>query len=166
MSLRLNINGEDRLSASDPLTPLVDVLRDEFFLTGAKPVCREGFCGACTVLLDGRPVMSCLMPVGLAEGCAVLTVESLAREGVLSSLQQAMEKHDAVQCGMCFPGMLMTLTSFLEQRAGSDARGHKDGPGRKPLPLHWVRTHRRRGALRRIDGLTRADEPCRIPPAR
>jgi carbon-monoxide dehydrogenase small subunit len=114
MSLRLNINGEDRLSASDPLTPLVDVLRDEFFLTGAKIVCREGFCGACTVLLDGRAVMSCLMPVGLAEGCAVLTVESLATDGVLSPLQQAMEKYDAVQCGMCFPGMLMTLTSFLE----------------------------------------------------
>jgi carbon-monoxide dehydrogenase small subunit len=114
MSLRLNINSEDRLSASNPMTPLVDVLRDEFFLTGAKTVCREGFCGACTVLLDGRPVMSCLMPVGLAEGCAVLTVESLATDGVLSLLQQAMEKYDAVQCGMCFPGMLMTLTSFLE----------------------------------------------------
>jgi carbon-monoxide dehydrogenase small subunit len=114
MTLRLNINSEDRLSACDPLTPLVDVLRDEFFLTGAKIVCREGFCGACTVLLDGRPVMSCLMPVGLAQGSAVLTVESLAPEGVLSPLQQAMEKYDAVQCGMCFPGMLMTLTSFLE----------------------------------------------------
>jgi len=114
MSLRLNINGEDRLSSSDPMTPLVDVLRDEFFLTGAKIVCREGFCGACTVLLDGRPAMSCLMPAGLAEGCAVLTVESLATDGALSPLQQAMEKHDAVQCGMCFPGMLMTLTSFLE----------------------------------------------------
>jgi carbon-monoxide dehydrogenase small subunit len=114
MSLHLNINSEDRLSASNPMTPLVDVLRDEFFLTGAKTVCREGFCGACTVLLDGRPIMSCLMPVGLAEGCAVLTVESLAPDGILSPLQQAMEKHDAVQCGMCFPGMLMTLTSFLE----------------------------------------------------
>jgi len=114
MSLHLNINGEDRLSASDPMAALVDVLRDEFFLTGAKTVCREGFCGACTVLLDGRPIMSCLMPVGLAEGCAVLTVESLATDGILSPLQQAMEKHDAVQCGMCFPGMLMTLTSFLE----------------------------------------------------
>jgi len=115
MSWRLNINGEDRRSASDPLTPLVDVLRDEFFLTGAKVVCREGFCGACTVLLDGRPVMSCLMPVALADGCAVLTVESLATDGVLSPLQQAMEQHDAVQCGMCFPGMLMSLTSFLQR---------------------------------------------------
>jgi len=115
MSLHLHINGEDRLSASDPMTPLVDVLRDEFFLTGTKPVCREGFCGACTVLLDGRPVMSCLLPVGLAEGCAVLTVESLASDGVLSPIQRAMEEHDVVQCGMCFPGMLMTLTSFLKR---------------------------------------------------
>ncbi|GLS38652.1 (2Fe-2S)-binding protein [Mesorhizobium tianshanense] len=115
MSLRLNVNGEDRFSAAEPLTPLVDVLRDEFHLTGAKTVCREGFCGACTVLLDGRPVMSCLVPVGLAADCEVRTVESLATDGVLSPLQQAMEEHDAVQCGMCFPGMLMSLTSFLER---------------------------------------------------
>jgi carbon-monoxide dehydrogenase small subunit len=115
MSLRLNVNGEDRYSAAEPLTPLVDVLRDEFHLTGAKIVCREGFCGACTVLLDGRPVMSCLVPVGLAADCEVRTVESLATHGILSPLQQAMEEHDAVQCGMCFPGMLMSLSSFLER---------------------------------------------------
>ena len=71
MSLRLNINGEERSSTADPMTPLVDVLRDEFFLTGAKPVCREGFCGACTVMVDGQAVMSCLVPVGLADGRAV-----------------------------------------------------------------------------------------------
>jgi carbon-monoxide dehydrogenase small subunit len=115
MSLRLNINGEERSSTAAPMTPLVDVLRDEFFLTGAKIVCREGFCGACTVLVDGRPVMSCLVPVGLADGRAVSTVESLAKDNVLSPLQQAMEDHDAVQCGMCFPGMLISLTSFLER---------------------------------------------------
>jgi carbon-monoxide dehydrogenase small subunit len=113
MALPLKINSEDRLSLIDPLTPLMDVLRDEFFLTGAKVVCREGFCGACTVLLDGRPVASCLVPVGLAAHGEIATVESLAREGVLSPLQRAMEDHDAVQCGMCFPGMLMTLTGFF-----------------------------------------------------
>jgi hypothetical protein len=64
--LPLKINGEDRFSLSDPLTPLVDVLRDEFLLTGAKVVCREGFCGACTILLDGQPAVSCLVPVGRA----------------------------------------------------------------------------------------------------
>ena len=113
MTLTLTINGENRSSVSNPMTPLVDVLRDEFFLTGAKVVCREGFCGACTVLLDGRPIASCLLPVGMAAHREVSTVESLAREGVLSPLQQAMEEYDAVQCGMCFPGMLMTLTGFL-----------------------------------------------------
>ncbi len=115
MSLHLNVNGEARISSCDPLTPLVDVLRDEFFLTGAKVVCREGFCGACTVLVDGHPIMSCLLPAGMAAGCEILTVESLASGGNLSPLQQAFEDYDAVQCGMCFPGMLMTLTSFLKQ---------------------------------------------------
>ncbi len=69
--------------------------------------------------------MSCLVPVGLADGCAVLTVESLAPDGVLSPLQQAMERHDAVQCGMCFPGMLMSLTSFLERTSNPTRDGIK-----------------------------------------
>jgi carbon-monoxide dehydrogenase small subunit len=126
MALPLKINSEDRLSLSDPLTPLVDVLRDEFFLTGAKVVCREGFCGACTVLLDGRPVASCLMPVGLATHGEIATVESLAREGVLSPLQRAMEDLDAVQCGMCFPGMLMTLTGFFARTKDPTREGIKE----------------------------------------
>lgn len=113
MTTILQVNGEERHSASDPLTPLVDVLRDELFLTGAKAVCREGFCGACTVMLDGRPVVSCLMPLGLAAGCDVRTVESLAPDDVLSPLQRALEQHDAVQCGMCFPGMVISLTAFF-----------------------------------------------------
>ncbi|MDQ0475206.1 (2Fe-2S)-binding protein [Labrys wisconsinensis] len=108
----LTVNGEERASRSGPMTPLLDVLREEFFLTGAKAVCREGFCGACTVHLDGEPVASCLVPLGAAAGREVRTVEALAAGG-LSRLQQAMEDHDAVQCGMCFPGMLMTLTDFL-----------------------------------------------------
>lgn len=114
MGLTLNVNGEDRLSRAHPMTPLIDVLRDEFFLTGAKAVCREGFCGACTVHLDGRPVVSCLVPLGTVEGREVLTVESLATAGEPSPLQQTMEEHDVVQCGMCFPGILMVLTSFFQ----------------------------------------------------
>jgi carbon-monoxide dehydrogenase small subunit len=97
------------------LSPLVDVLRDEFFLTGAKAVCREGFCGACTVLLAGEPIASCLMPLGLAAEREVRTVEALAPEGELSPLQRALEEHDVVQCGMCFPGLLITLTSYFER---------------------------------------------------
>ncbi len=113
MDTNLTLNGEMRRSRSEPLTSLLDVLRDEFFLTGAKSVCREGFCGACTVWVDGKPKMSCLVPIGTVAGCAVETVESLAGGGQSSRLQAAMEKFDAVQCGMCFPGMMMTLTNFL-----------------------------------------------------
>jgi carbon-monoxide dehydrogenase small subunit len=115
MPIRLRINGEDRVSNSDPLSPLVDVLRDEFFLTGAKPVCREGFCGACTVLLAGEPIASCLMPAGLVADREVRTVEGLAPDGDLSPLQRALEEHDVVQCGMCFPGLVVTLTRYFER---------------------------------------------------
>ena len=75
MSLHLNINGDDRLSVKDPLTPLVDVLRDEFFLTGAKVVCREGFCGACTVLLDNVRTRICLFAVSRAVGQEITIIE-------------------------------------------------------------------------------------------
>lgn len=116
MSSAFKVNGEARVSMRSPMTPLVDVLRDEFALTGAKPVCREGFCGACTVVLNGQAVASCLVPVALAQHAEVLTVESLAAGGVPSPLQRTMEQHDAVQCGMCFPGMMMSLTAFLERQ--------------------------------------------------
>ena len=113
MSLPLKINGEVHVTGRDPLTPLVDILRDDLALTGAKAVCREGFCGACTVLMDNRPVMSCLLPIASAAGRDIQTVEALSANGELSPLQNAFEEHDVVQCGMCFPGMVVTLTSLL-----------------------------------------------------
>jgi carbon-monoxide dehydrogenase small subunit len=115
MSINIVINGEHETSTRDPMTPLIDVLRDEFFLTGAKAVCREGICGACTVHLDGLPIVSCLAPIGAMEGRDIRTVESLAVTGEPSPLQQIMEEHDVVQCGMCFPGILMVLTSFFRE---------------------------------------------------
>ncbi|HWL71062.1 MAG TPA: (2Fe-2S)-binding protein [Geminicoccus sp.] len=123
MAMQITVNGEARTIAAAPMTPLVEVLREELFLTGAKQACSEGFCGACTVLVDDQPVAACLLPVGLAEGRAVRTVESLAAAGNgLSPLQAAMLEHDAVQCGMCFPGILMALTGLLERRPdASDA---------------------------------------------
>ncbi|MDR3495764.1 MAG: (2Fe-2S)-binding protein [Ancalomicrobiaceae bacterium] len=115
MPTKFRVNNEDRLTFVDPMTPLIDVLREELNLTGAKAVCREGVCGACTVLLDGKPVMSCLLPIGLAAGSEVRTVETLAVSDGLSLLQRAMVAHDAVQCGMCFPGMMVTLTDLLDR---------------------------------------------------
>lgn len=115
MPTEMTVNGEAKRSTADPMTPLVDVLRDEFHLTGAKPVCREGFCGACTVLVDGEPRAACLTPAGLAQGREIRTVEGLSTGGRLNPVQARLVEHDAVQCGMCFPGMVVTLTHFLAQ---------------------------------------------------
>ncbi len=116
MPLEINVNGEARAVQGDPMTPLLTVLREEMHLTGAKLSCGEGFCGACTVLLDGTPAMSCLMPVGLVGERAVLTIEGLAPAGSeLVPVQKAMLDNDAVQCGMCFPGMVLTLSALLQQ---------------------------------------------------
>ena len=114
MTVTFNLNGERCRFHDDPMTPLLDVLRQEKFLTGAKAVCREGFCGACTVHVDGEPVMSCLKPVGLVSGCSVTTIEGLSSgDQALHPLQAAFEVADVVQCGMCFPGMVMSLSAFV-----------------------------------------------------
>lgn len=114
MTIELTINGEIRDLAVDPRKPLIDVLRDDCRLTGAKSVCREGFCGACTVHIDGEPVPSCLRPVGLLGDSEIVTIEGLAPFEAPNPVQQAFLDHDVVQCGMCFPGMVMTLTAFLD----------------------------------------------------
>jgi aerobic carbon-monoxide dehydrogenase small subunit len=118
MVLSLTVNGDRLSSPADPITPLIDVLREDFHLTGAKPVCREGFCGACMVLVDGLPTLSCLVPAALAEDCEIFTVEGLALDGTLTPIQTALEACDAVQCGMCFPGMVVTLTHMLTIKPG------------------------------------------------
>lgn len=115
MSTELNVNGEPHVVDVPALTPLVTVLREQLALTGTKAACHEGFCGSCTVLVDDEPVVSCLLPVGVAAGHRVRTVESLAPASApLGPVQQALKDADAVQCGMCFPGLVMTLTSLLE----------------------------------------------------
>ena len=116
MGFNLTVNGDRLISAAAPATPLVDVLREEMHLTGAKPVCREGFCGACMVLVDGEPTPSCLLPVALADGRETRTVEGLTPQGQLNRIQAALEASDAVQCGMCVPGMVVTLTHLLTTR--------------------------------------------------
>jgi aldehyde oxidoreductase len=112
-AVELTVNGK-RLRATSPRSArLADVLRDELGLTGTKIGCNAGDCGACTVLLDGRQVCSCLTALGQAEGREVTTVEGLSRNGKLSALQAAFQRHGAAQCGACTPGMLMAAADLL-----------------------------------------------------
>lgn len=110
----LTINGRVVETAAGDLTPLVDVLRDELCLTGAKLGCGEGRCGACTVLVDGVPMMSCLTPVAAVAAQDIRTIEGLSGvDGALTPVQDAMVACGAVQCGACTPGVVMTLTALL-----------------------------------------------------
>lgn len=116
MSLTIHVNGEARVVDAAPMTSLAVVLREQLALTGTKLACAEGFCGSCLVRVDEVPVASCLLPVGLLGERRVQTIEAVAPPGArLTSLQQALKDHDAVQCGMCFPGMIMTLSHLLER---------------------------------------------------
>ena len=99
-----------------PRLLLADLLREEFRLTGTHLGCEHGACGACTVLVDGEPVRSCLLFAVQADGCRVDTVEGLAgSDGALHPLQEAFRARHALQCGFCTPGMLMTLTAYLRE---------------------------------------------------
>jgi xanthine dehydrogenase YagT iron-sulfur-binding subunit len=101
---------------------LLDALRDRLGLTGTKKGCDQGACGACTVLVDGRRVLSCLMLAAQCEGREVTTIEGLSSEVELHPLQAAFVRHDALQCGYCTPGQIMSAVALLaEGRAGSDA---------------------------------------------
>jgi aerobic-type carbon monoxide dehydrogenase small subunit (CoxS/CutS family) len=112
----LDVNGEQHELVTEPRRTLVDVLRHDLRLTGTHVGCEHGICGACTVLVDDRPVRACLMFAVQAEGRRVRTVESLADGAELSDLQCAFTKHHALQCGFCTPGFLMLAEGFLAER--------------------------------------------------
>jgi carbon-monoxide dehydrogenase small subunit len=110
---RLNVNGEARTCALDPGTTLLEALRYKLGLTGSKQGCDKGDCGACTVLLDGEPVLACLTLALACEGREVVTVEGLAKRGRPSPLQDAFDRTGGAQCGFCTPGMLMSAHALL-----------------------------------------------------
>jgi len=114
--MELLVNGVRRELKSDPDRPLLYVLRDELDLTGAKYGCGEGQCGACTVLLDGVAVRSCLTPLRAAAGKTVATIESLEQNGHLHPLQEAFIATDAMQCGYCTAGMIMSAAGLLAKK--------------------------------------------------
>jgi aerobic-type carbon monoxide dehydrogenase small subunit (CoxS/CutS family) len=122
IEVELSVNGAKQKVKCEPRTTLLGALRDRCDppLTGTKLVCDHGSCGACTVLVDGEPVCSCLMLAVDARGREVRTVEGLAPDGELSPLQEAFVEHDALMCGFCTPGFVMSLTGCLEKDPGAD----------------------------------------------
>ncbi len=113
--LRLTVNGEAVHLEVDTRRTLLDVLRDELKLFGARESCGVGMCGACTVLVDGKPLSSCLALAALHDGRTIETVEGLARNGALHPLQQSFIDHNAVQCGFCTPGMILMAVALLHE---------------------------------------------------
>ncbi len=114
-SLTLNINGQDHTVQLDTRTSLLDTLRDHLGMTGSKKGCDHGQCGACTVLVNGRRVNSCLLLAVSAEGDTITTIEGLAHGEELSPMQAAFLEHDAFQCGYCTPGQICSATALLEE---------------------------------------------------
>ena len=122
MTLTLRINGKAHPLTLDPRVTLLDALREHLALTGAKKGCDQGQCGACTVLLDGHRVLSCLTLAAMAEGHEVTTIEGLAgADGALHPMQQAFLDHDAFQCGYCTPGQIMSAIGCVQE-------GHAEKP--------------------------------------
>ena len=122
MTLTLRINGKAHPLTLDPRVTLLDALREHLALTGAKKGCDQGQCGACTVLLDGQRVLSCLTLAAMAEGKEVTTIEGLAgADGALHPMQQAFLDHDAFQCGYCTPGQIMSAIGCVQE-------GHAERP--------------------------------------
>ena len=115
--LQLHINGETRHILVEPFYSLLDTLRDELHLTGTKKGCDEGDCGACTVLLNGEPVTSCLVLAHSAHDAEVTTVEGLANRDTLHPVQQAFADHGGLQCGFCTPGLIMSAVGLLQQNS-------------------------------------------------
>jgi xanthine dehydrogenase YagT iron-sulfur-binding subunit len=115
VALRLTINGTQHALTIDPRTTLLDLLREHLDLTGTKKGCDQGQCGACTVLIDGRRINSCLTFAAMYDGTRITTVEGLAAKGALHPLQQAFIDHDAFQCGYCTPGQLCSAAGLIAE---------------------------------------------------
>jgi len=126
-TIRFKLNGQSKSLTVDRERMLLWVLRTDFGLTGTKFGCGEGFCGACTVLVNNEAVRSCQLPVKDIDGKKVTTIEGLAKNGQLHPLQEAFIKHDALQCGYCTPGMILNAYGLLIKNSRPTPKEIKDG---------------------------------------
>ena len=124
--VRMTVNGQTRSASVPPETTLLQLLREHFNLTGAKLGCDVGDCGACTVIVDGQAVNSCLMLAGQAEGREILTIEGLASRDRLHAIQQCFETSGALQCGFCGPGVLMSAKALLDENVDPTTQEIRD----------------------------------------
>ena len=129
VSVTLNVNGKTRSATVPPETTLLRLLRDQFDLTGAKLGCDVGDCGACTVIVDGKPVNSCLMLVGQVDGREVLTIEGLANADREHPLQKLFELFGSLQCGFCGPGVIMSAKALLDENSNPSTDEIRDALG-------------------------------------
>jgi len=160
IALRLVVNGKRARATVPPMKRLLDVLREDLALTGSKEGCGEGECGACSVLLDGAVVNSCLVPAVQCEGRRVTTVEGLARGRVLSPLQRAFVEFGGAQCGICTPGMLVAAHALLER---CDGRVPSDPEVREALAGNLCRCT---GYQKIVDAVRAAAAPAPRPKPR
>jgi xanthine dehydrogenase YagT iron-sulfur-binding subunit len=119
-AIQLRVNGVERALEVEPRRTLLDALREDLGLTGAKPGCEMGNCGACTVLLDGEAIYSCLTLAVECQGRAITTIEGLTQGDALDPIQQAFIAHDALQCGFCTPGQVLALKALLDRNPHPD----------------------------------------------
>lgn len=115
MQISFTVNGAPRSVEAFPMARLLDVLREQLHLTGTKEGCGEGECGACTIILDGQIVNSCLVPIAQVNGSDITTIEGVARQDQLHAVQQAFIDHGGAQCGICTPGMVLAAVDLLKR---------------------------------------------------
>lgn len=126
-TIRFSLNGKKATISVDPAQTLLWVLRNDFGLTGTKYGCGEGVCGACTVLIDNEPARSCRLSVGEIAGKKIVTIEGLEKKGKLHPVQQAFLEHDALQCGFCTPGMILSAVGLLLKNPSPTRQEIQDG---------------------------------------